>query len=84
MFTFENHCLAGELTFGDPSQDSGVAIRSYRRAYVGAPDLCRVEYAPLATQEITSACGIRDEAAREGRQLPVSFPISGTPWNKSN
>ena len=23
--TFENHCLARELTFGDPFQDSGVA-----------------------------------------------------------
>ena len=27
LSTFENHCLAGELTFGDPLQDSGVVRR---------------------------------------------------------
>jgi len=25
FLTFENHCLAGKLTVGDPFQDSGVA-----------------------------------------------------------
>ena len=29
--TFENHCLAGELTFGDPFQDSGVVRLVTRR-----------------------------------------------------
>jgi len=26
--TFENHCLVGELSFGDPFQESGVVVQA--------------------------------------------------------
>ena len=33
MSTFENHCLAGQLTFGDPFEVSGVVGRAEAEEY---------------------------------------------------
>ena len=35
VFTFENHCLEGKLTFGDPFLDSGVVGPQNHRPQLG-------------------------------------------------
>ena len=62
--TFKNHCFAGEWTFGDPFQDSGV-VAEYVGGRLGAVSMDPAEKEIDREREIGSKRESKRESANE-------------------
>ena len=83
--TFENHCLVGELTFGDPFQDSGV--EGYLRysasrtqlvhALPSAPPTPPLPVPTSASRRRSSSCPCRANSISSHSQETTQGQIDG-------